>query len=65
MRIPAQAFDDPQLCALVEGWAQMHAGNYGPGATTKMGLYVIDPDGTSARFLTESDGGRPLWQPRP
>jgi Tol biopolymer transport system component len=29
------------------------------------GLYVIDPDGTSARFLTESDGGRPLWQPRP
>jgi hypothetical protein len=46
VRIPAQAFDDPQLCALVEGWAQMHAGNYGPGVTTKMGLYVIDPGGT-------------------
>jgi dipeptidyl aminopeptidase/acylaminoacyl peptidase len=29
------------------------------------GLFVIDADGTSKRFLIPSDGGRPLWRPRP
>jgi RNA polymerase sigma factor (sigma-70 family) len=29
------------------------------------GLFVIDADGTSRRFLTRSQGGRPLWRPLP
>lgn len=29
------------------------------------GVFVIDADGRSNRFLTRSDGGRPLWQPLP
>jgi Tol biopolymer transport system component len=29
------------------------------------GLFVIDTDGSSRRFLAPSDGGRPLWQPVP
>jgi hypothetical protein len=29
------------------------------------GLFVIDADGTDARFLRTTLGGRPLWQPAP
>ncbi|MCJ0764504.1 hypothetical protein [Variovorax terrae] len=44
--IPAPAFEDPALCAAVQHWSDMHAGNYGPGVTTKMGFYVIRAGGT-------------------
>ena len=45
VQVPANCFDDPAVPALVEGWAHMHACNYGPGITTKMGLYVIRAGG--------------------
>lgn len=44
--IPSPIFRDSELSAQVEGWAAMHAGNYGAGLTTKMGLYVIRAGGT-------------------
>ena len=44
--IPPDIFRDRDLVQQVEGWAAMHAGNYGPGLTTKMGLYVIRAGGT-------------------
>jgi dipeptidyl aminopeptidase/acylaminoacyl peptidase len=40
-------------------------GDRGQFASGSGGLFVIDPDGTSKRFLIPSDGGRPLWRPRP
>lgn len=43
--IPAAVFDDREAAALITDWARMHAGNYGPGVTTKMGLYVIRAGG--------------------
>lgn len=44
--IPPSAFADAALRELTDGWAGMHAGNYGSGLTTKMGLYVIRAGGT-------------------
>ena len=44
--IPRSAFADPALRELAARWADMHAGNYGAGLTTKMGLYVIRAGGT-------------------
>lgn len=44
--IPAAVFRDRDLVQQVENWAAMHAGNYGAGLTTKMGLYVIRAGGT-------------------
>jgi hypothetical protein len=43
--IPPAFFDDAQAAAMITDWARMHAGNYGPGVTTKMGLYVIRAGG--------------------
>ncbi|WP_420998326.1 hypothetical protein ACKI2N_031925 [Cupriavidus sp. 30B13] len=37
---------DSALQRLVTGWSAMHAQNFGPGLTTKMGLYVIRAGGT-------------------
>src|SRR3954467_8479171 len=42
---PAESFQDRELVEQVEQWAGMHAGNYGGGLTTKMGLYVIRAGG--------------------
>ncbi|CAJ0817798.1 hypothetical protein LMG18101_03392 [Ralstonia flaminis] len=44
--IPAAEFDDTELCRWIDAWSTMHAENYGPGITTKMGLYVIRAGGT-------------------
>lgn len=44
--IPPGAFQDEELAGQALLWADMHAGNYGPGLTTKMGLYVIRAGGT-------------------
>jgi hypothetical protein len=44
--IPPACFDLPGCAELVGQWAAMHAGNYGPGLVTKMGLYVIRAGGT-------------------
>ena len=44
--IPGEAFDDPHLCQRTVEWSTMHAGNFGAGVTTKMGLYVIHAGGT-------------------
>jgi hypothetical protein len=44
--IPPAAFEDQELAAQAQRWAAMHARNYGPGLTIKMGLYVIRAGGT-------------------
>lgn len=44
--VPHAALRDSALVTLIRQWAAMHAGNYGPGLTTKMGLYVVRSGGT-------------------
>ncbi|TFY97059.1 hypothetical protein [Ramlibacter humi] len=44
--VPPPVFQDPDLAARVQHWSDMHAANYGPGLTIKMGLYVIRAGGT-------------------
>lgn len=44
--IPDEAFADSQLAGLTDQWSRMHGFNFGPGLTTKMGLYVIRAGGT-------------------
>lgn len=44
--VPCSAFEDSELTNQIRIWAEMHARNYGPGVTTKMGLYVIRAGGT-------------------
>jgi Tol biopolymer transport system component len=43
-------------------YVTQEGGQFEPGSG---GLFLIDADGSSPRFLAPSDGGRPLWQPRP
>lgn len=44
--IPDAVFNDAALEPLVARWAGLHARNFGPGLTVKMGLYVIRAQGT-------------------
>lgn len=44
--VPPAAFEDEDMAVQVQRWAGMHAGNYGAGLVTKMGLYVIRAGGT-------------------